>query len=25
MDAAKYIWMNGKFVGWDDARVHVLS
>jgi len=25
MDAAKYIWMNGKFVGWDDAKVHVLS
>lgn len=25
MDAAKYIWMNGKFVSWDDAKVHVLS
>jgi branched-chain amino acid aminotransferase len=25
MDAAKYIWMNGKFVAWDDAKVHVLS
>jgi branched-chain amino acid aminotransferase len=25
MDAAKYIWMNGKFVGWDDAKVHILS
>ena len=25
MDAAKYIWMNGKFVNWDDAKVHVLS
>ncbi|WP_345981109.1 branched-chain amino acid transaminase [Sulfurimonas sp. HSL3-2] len=25
MDKAKYIWMNGKFVNWDDAQVHVLS
>jgi len=25
MDKAKYIWMNGKFVNWDDANVHVLS
>ena len=25
MDAAKYIWMNGKFVAWDDAKVHVLT
>lgn len=25
MDAAKYIWMNGKFVAWNDAKVHVLS
>ncbi|TKI68744.1 branched-chain amino acid transaminase [Sulfurimonas crateris] len=25
MNAAKYIWMNGKFVAWDDAKVHVLS
>jgi len=25
MDAAKYIWMNGKFVNWDDAKVHVLT
>ncbi|MDD3835881.1 MAG: branched-chain amino acid transaminase [Sulfurimonas sp.] len=25
MDAAKYIWMNGEFVAWDDAKVHVLS
>ena len=25
MDAAKYIWMNGKFVDWDDAKIHVLS
>jgi len=25
MDAAKYIWMNGKFVDWNDAKVHVLS
>ena len=25
MDAAKYIWMNGKFVNWDDAKIHVLS
>jgi len=23
MNAAKYIWMNGKFVAWDDAKVHV--
>jgi len=25
MNAAKYIWMNGKFVSWDDAKVHVLT
>ena len=25
MDAAKYIWMNGEFVNWDDAKIHVLS
>ena len=25
MNAAKYIWMNGKFVNWNDAKVHVLS
>ncbi len=25
MDAAKTIWMNGKFVAWDDAKTHVLS
>ena len=25
MDAAKYIWMNGSFVAWEDAKVHVLS
>ena len=25
MDAAKYIWMNGKFVAWEDAKVHVLT
>lgn len=25
MDAAKYIWMNGEFKAWDDAKVHVLS
>ena len=25
MDAAKYIRMNGKFVDWNDAKVHVLS
>lgn len=25
MDAAKYIWMNGEFVAWDNAKVHVLS
>ena len=25
MNAAKYIWMNGKFVAWNDAKVHVLT
>lgn len=25
MDAAKYIWMNGEFVAWDNAKTHVLS
>jgi len=25
MNKAKYIWMNGKFVDWDDANVHVLT
>jgi len=25
MDAAKYIWMNGKYVAWEDAKVHVLT
>lgn len=25
MNVAKYIWMNGAFVAWDDAKVHVLS
>ncbi len=25
MDAAKYIWMNGEFKPWDDAKTHVLS
>ncbi len=25
MDAAKYIWMNGKFINWEDAKVHVLT
>ncbi|MBA1437686.1 MAG: branched-chain amino acid transaminase [Epsilonproteobacteria bacterium] len=25
MDAAKYIWMNGAFVAWEDAKTHVLS
>jgi len=25
MDAAKYIWMNGKYIAWDDAKTHVLS
>lgn len=25
MDAAKYIWMNGDFVAWEDAKVHVLT
>jgi len=25
MDAAKYIWMNGKFIAWEDAKVHVLT
>jgi branched-chain amino acid aminotransferase len=22
---SKYIWMNGKFVNWDDANIHILS
>jgi branched-chain amino acid aminotransferase len=25
MNTAKYIWMNGEFKAWDDAKVHVLS
>ncbi|MGE4295053.1 MAG: branched-chain amino acid transaminase [Campylobacterales bacterium] len=25
MKAAQYIWMDGKFVAWDDAKVHVLT
>ena len=25
MNAAKYIWMNGEFLNWDDAKVHVLT
>jgi len=25
MDAAKYIWMNGEYVAWEDAKVHVLT
>jgi len=25
MDKAKYIWMDGEFVPWDDAKVHVLT
>lgn len=25
MTEAKYIWMDGKFVDWHDAKVHVLS
>ncbi len=25
MEKAKYIWMNGKFVEWDEAKVHVLT
>ncbi len=25
MEKAKYIWMNGKFVDWDNAQVHVLT
>ena len=25
MDKAKYIWMNGEFIPWDDAKVHVLT
>ena len=25
MTEAKYIWMDGKFVDWNDAKVHVLS
>ncbi|MBN1212235.1 MAG: branched-chain amino acid transaminase [candidate division Zixibacteria bacterium] len=24
-DKVKYIWMNGKMVNWDDAKIHVLS
>lgn len=25
MNKAKYIWMDGNFVNWDDAKVHVLT
>ncbi|WP_309496613.1 branched-chain amino acid transaminase [Sulfurovum sp.] len=25
MDKAKYIWMDGEYVPWDDAKVHVLT
>ncbi|BAF70649.1 branched-chain amino acid transaminase [Nitratiruptor sp. SB155-2] len=25
MEKAQYIWMNGAFVNWDDAKVHVLT
>jgi len=25
MNEAKYIWMNGEFVDWNDAKVHVLT
>ncbi len=25
MNKSKYIWMNGKFIPWDDAKVHVLT
>jgi len=25
MNAAKYIWKNGEFLNWDDAKVHVLT
>ena len=25
MEKANYIWMDGKFVDWDDAKVHVLT
>ncbi len=25
MNEAKYIWMDGKFVDWKDAKVHILT
>ena len=25
MNEAKYIWMDGKFVNWDDAKIHILT
>lgn len=25
MDSAKFIWMDGKLINWDDAKVHVLT
>jgi branched-chain amino acid aminotransferase len=25
VEKSEWIWMNGEFVAWDDARVHVLS
>ena len=25
MEKSEWIWMNGEFVAWEDAKVHVLS
>lgn len=25
MEKSKYIWMDGEFVAWDDAKIHILS
>ena len=25
MEKSKYIWMDGKLVGWDEAKVHILT
>ena len=25
MDKAQYIWMDGKLVAWDDAKIHILT
>jgi branched-chain amino acid aminotransferase len=25
MEKTKYIWMDGKFINWDDAKIHILS